>query len=142
MVRQRIWGTLPNAPTPTRTLARRPATPKRAFVISDVRNSTKKLLKELGYKSYRAYCLSPWWRLRRERYFKRNPRRCWVCGTRKDIHLHHRSYVRLGKEKDSDLLPLCRTHHRGLHSFMKRKRIPVEKAHLAYKVWLAGRGRL
>ena len=106
-----------------------------------MRNETKARIRSLGFKSYRGYLLSETWRKRRERYFRTHQRRCWICGIeRATIHLHHANYERLGgHERDSDLVPLCSPHHRGLHTYMKRRRVPVERAHLAYKRYLSER---
>jgi 5-methylcytosine-specific restriction endonuclease McrA len=83
-----------------------------------MRPATKKRIKELGYKGYTAYCRSPVWLAVRKSYFSRHPKICWICGSDKKIHLHHACYDRLGgQELDSDLVPLCQAHHRGLHTW-------------------------
>lgn len=103
-----------------------------------MRNETKAMIRQLGYTSYRKYLASPVWRARRLAYFAHHKKACWICGKTTAIHLHHSHYERLGGyERDSDLVPLCASHHRALHNFMRRKRIPVERAHTAYKRHLA-----
>jgi hypothetical protein len=77
----------------------------------------KNRLKKLGFDNYMAYLLSPEWASVRERYRTESnnlPQKCVVCG---DSHfdLHHRTYKRLGAELMSDLIPLCRLHHKELH---------------------------
>jgi 5-methylcytosine-specific restriction endonuclease McrA len=105
-----------------------------------MRPATKKRIKELGYKGYTAYCRSPVWLAVRKSYFSRHPKICWICGSDKKIHLHHACYDRLGgQELDSDLVPLCQAHHRGLHTWMKRHRVKLEVAHPRYKAHLACR---
>lgn len=107
-----------------------------------MRPATKKRIKELGYKGYRGYLLSDAWKKRRERYFRKHPKQCWICGKKTDIHLHHCNYERVGgRERDSDLVPLCRSHHRGVHGHMKHHRIRVEVAHVAYKAYLDKRSK-
>jgi 5-methylcytosine-specific restriction endonuclease McrA len=107
-----------------------------------MRPATRKQLRLLGYGTYRAYLLSGVWKKRRERYFRTHARACWICGTSKAIHLHHANYERIGgKERDADLVPLCSSHHRGLHTFAKRGRVRVEDAHVAYARYLARRRR-
>jgi hypothetical protein len=47
---------------------------------------------------------------------------CLACGERWTLHagdLHHRSYERLGHERYSDLAPMCRGCHRGLHALVE-----------------------
>ena len=44
---------------------------------------------------------------------------CAACGARwtlKTGHLHHVTYMRLGREEPEDLVPLCARHHRQLHA--------------------------
>jgi hypothetical protein len=101
---------------------------------------TKVVLRQLGYTSYTAYLRSDVWRMRRVAYFAYNARRCWICGTPKKIHLHHCNYSRIGGyERDADLLPLCQAHERAVHGYMRRSKIPVERAHLVYAQWLKTR---
>lgn len=107
-----------------------------------MRPETKAIIRQLGYTSYRAYLASDVWRMRRVAYFARHKRACWICGTPTGIQLHHCHYERVGgDERDSDLVPLCGPHHRGVHNHMKHRKIPVEGAHVAYAKWLATRPR-
>jgi len=39
---------------------------------------------------------------------------CRVCAD-PNVDLHHRTYIRLGDEKMTDLEPLCREHHEAVH---------------------------
>ena len=72
-------------------------------------------LKRCGLPSYRSYLLSDSWRATRERYrASKLPQGCWVCHV-PNVDLHHRTYARLGNEKVTDLVPLCREHHDLLH---------------------------
>lgn len=101
---------------------------------------TKVILRQLGYTSYSAYLRSDVWRIRRVAYFAHHRKSCWICGSLQKIHLHHVNYCRIGGyERDIDLMPLCARHHRGVHSFMKRRKIPVATAHTAYAKWLNSR---
>lgn len=43
---------------------------------------------------------------------------CFVCGEL-DYELHHRSYVRLGRELFVDVVPLCAAHHKAVHKAVK-----------------------
>lgn len=64
---------------------------------------------------YAAYLRSPHWRDVKRRYrASKLPKKCKVCGEAM-YDLHHRTYKRLGNERLADLVPLCRTHHQGLH---------------------------
>ena len=65
--------------------------------------------------TYRDYITSDLWRIRKRRYFETHERKCRACGSRKRIHLHHKTYRRLGEERDADLVPLCHSCHTTLH---------------------------
>lgn len=97
-----------------------------------MRPETRKRIRELGYKNWNAYCRSNKWVRRKARYWKTHEKKCWICGSEEAVHLHHVSYERIGRERDEDLLPLCRKHHRGLHTHMKHYRARLETAHLKY----------
>lgn len=68
-------------------------------------------LKALGV-SYAQYLKSPRWadlvrRLRRDR--------CIACSGRRHLSLHHVTYVRLGCERDDDLVTVCGSCHSQIH---------------------------
>lgn len=65
--------------------------------------------------TYREYITSDLWRIRKRRYFETHDRKCRACGSKKRIHLHHKTYRRLGEERDADLVPLCHSCHTALH---------------------------
>jgi len=65
--------------------------------------------------TYREYITSDLWRIRKRRYFETHERKCRACSSRKRIHLHHKTYRRLGEERDADLVPLCHSCHTNLH---------------------------
>lgn len=71
-------------------------------------------LNELGV-TYKEYLESAHWADVRKRFYQHNAKQCRVCQTTNDIHLHHRTYKNLGREKMSDLVPLCGAHHDELH---------------------------
>ena len=69
---------------------------------------------------YREYITSEKWRKRKQFYFETHDRKCRACGSLKRIHLHHKTYRRLGEERDADLVPLCHNCHTSLHREQKR----------------------
>jgi hypothetical protein len=76
----------------------------------------KRALQALGYKTYRAYLRSAWWKELGDRYrASSQPQVCIVCYD-PNVDLHHKTYKRLGQENLSDLLPLCRQHHEESHA--------------------------
>lgn len=87
-------------------------------------------------QTHEAYLKSHYWRKRKAEYFSRNPRQCFLCSKVKNIHLHHRTYVRLNEEIDDDLVRLCGKHHQELHMYENNYDVTVEEAtdiYLAYK---------
>lgn len=75
-----------------------------------------------GYSSYRDYLHSDHWQELRERYRAcKLPQVCFVCWD-PNVDLHHKTYKRLGEEKLTDLLPLCRLHHDLAHKLEQEGR--------------------
>ena len=66
---------------------------------------------------YRVYLNSPTWRRTRNDALKRAKWTCERCGSKRDLNVHHKTYVRLGAELSSDLEVLCfgchNEHHRA-----------------------------
>ncbi|RJQ34126.1 hypothetical protein C4568_03245 [Candidatus Parcubacteria bacterium] len=60
---------------------------------------------------YRDYIAGPLWEKRKEEYYSRHAKACYICGDTKGVELNHKKYGNYGHEKDSDLVALCRTHH-------------------------------
>ena len=70
-------------------------------------------------KVYRDYIKSKQWALRKSNYYGRHDKICRACSTKAHIHLHHKTYARLGFERDADLVPLCRSCHYLVHNINK-----------------------
>ena len=72
-------------------------------------------MSDLAQNNYRSYMKSFAWKQKREEAFRHYG---WVCnrcnGTLK-LHVHHKSYARLGDEKMSDLEILCEECHQKHH---------------------------
>lgn len=67
-------------------------------------------------KTYEEYMITKHWEKLRSKYFKRHSRICAKCGSRELVQLHHITYRRLGEEKPTDLIPLCKNCHHELHN--------------------------
>jgi hypothetical protein len=78
----------------------------------------KRGVRALGFESYAEYLRSERWQTRRRRFFaKRRRLACYVCRAEdKPLDLHHKTYIRVGRERDSDLIMLCRECHKELHA--------------------------
>ena len=75
--------------------------------------------KKREFVDYYEYINSDQWKDRRKRFMlsKAHRSKCRICDTRKNIHIHHKSYKSLGDEKDYHLIALCAYHHKDLHNF-------------------------
>jgi hypothetical protein len=80
------------------------------------------------YRKYAAYMKSKEWAIRRNRYFDSHKKQCRACGSSKLIQLHHKTYARLGAERDQDLVALCSKCHRSLHLFHRKGDISLWRA--------------
>lgn len=89
-------------------------------------------LGELGFASYADYLASDVWREFKARYKAAgHQRKCLICSAR-PVQLHHKTYVRLGREEFTDVVPLCRDHHVAVHDWLKSSgRLYVEYTHEA-----------
>ncbi len=56
------------------------------------------------------------------------PQACFACG-QENVVLHHRTYERLGRERLSDVVPLCNSHHMELHRRVERGEFTLYDAH-------------
>jgi len=78
----------------------------------------KKKLKELGLKDLNEYRESDTWKEVKDAYYKDHFYKCHICTTKKDLHLHHKTYKNLGDENlIRDLCYLCEDHHNSVHSY-------------------------
>lgn len=64
---------------------------------------------------YTRYISSDAWREKRKRRLSIDRYRCANCGSRESLQVHHLSYARLGHERMSDLVTLCRGCHNLAH---------------------------
>jgi hypothetical protein len=88
-------------------------------------------VRKLGFPDYEGYTASGLWKDRRERWYREHSdAACFVCLKREKLVLHHCTYVRIGKEPDADLIPLCSEHHSSAHFLVVRNRASLQGAHL------------
>jgi len=65
--------------------------------------------------NYQAYLSTPEWQVLRRLKLIEAGGRCQVCNNNGEMHVHHRTYARLGKELLSDLTVLCSECHNIFH---------------------------
>jgi hypothetical protein len=65
---------------------------------------------------YDTYLASPEWRERSEYMRRKANYRCHLCNDHTtNLNVHHRTYERVGREFDDDLVVLCRDCHERFH---------------------------
>jgi hypothetical protein len=66
---------------------------------------------------YNQYIRSNKWKKKKKdfRNSKLCKQKCYICGSTKSIHIHHKSYKELGKEYLYHLIELCASCHLGVH---------------------------
>ena len=74
----------------------------------------------MNKEEYRQYLLSQHWIIFKRRYYKRHKKGCSRCGSEINVQLHHKTYVRIGRERQSDVIPLCRKCHKKEHLKLKK----------------------
>lgn len=71
--------------------------------------------------NYYQYLKSDQWSKIRTCFFSSNSdhRICFICGSKKNLQAHHKTYERAGKERMADLVCLCQDCHNATHKFLK-----------------------
>jgi len=68
------------------------------------------------WSSYQQYLESPHWKTLRSEAIERAGGTCQLCNSdRQPLHVHHRTYERIGCEDPGDLIVLCAEHHKQFH---------------------------
>ena len=71
---------------------------------------------------YRDYIQSVHWEIRKQQYYSRHAKACYICGDTDRVELNHKRYGNYGHKRDSDLVPLCRMHHQIITDRHKTRR--------------------
>ena len=75
----------------------------------------------MTWRSYADYLDSPVWARKRAAAMRRDHWTCQECGCNWEIQVHHKKYPkRLGSERLSDLVTLCRDCHEEAHAPKRR----------------------
>jgi hypothetical protein len=88
-------------------------------------------LRRLGFSSYEHYLGSESWAANRQRWLlaHEDTQQCYICDTDSGLQLHHCSYARVGAERASDLVLLCKGCHLKVHRFVDAGECTLENAH-------------
>jgi 5-methylcytosine-specific restriction endonuclease McrA len=71
------------------------------------------------YRAYLDYLKSPEWASTKRRAFAKHGYRCARCEATSKLHVHHKTYKRLGRERLSDLEILCSDCHEKQHKITR-----------------------
>lgn len=74
--------------------------------------------KDLEAFNYADYLKSEAWNVRRQWKLDSAGHRCQVCNSSDKLQVHHRTYDRIGQEKEFDLVVLCDNCHEIYHKVM------------------------
>lgn len=64
---------------------------------------------------YQAYLRSKAWRIFRSAIVVERGAKCEKCSATKQLHVHHVTYERLGRERPEDVLVVCKPCHEAIH---------------------------
>lgn len=88
---------------------------------------------------YLAYLQSEAWQIRRKWKLEQADHRCQVCNSDEQLHVHHRTYDRIGNERENDLTVLCRDCHALYHNRIDHSP-PALPAEAAEEAWIYALG--
>lgn len=97
-----------------------------------LKQKNNKLKKIKDSKDYIKYLKSNHWKARKKQFWENHKKICFCCN-RVAEQIHHCDYSRLGREKDSDLVPLCRSCHEYITEMVYRGDMKLKEAHLIYQ---------
>jgi 5-methylcytosine-specific restriction endonuclease McrA len=83
---------------------------------------------------YQTYLRSEHWQTMRRLALEYAENSCQLCCSPSPLHVHHRSYERLGREKLSDLIVLCEGCHRRFHDVMQKPESPSGWTEIAHSL--------
>lgn len=80
-----------------------------------------KRLRVQTWATYAEYLLTEHWQYMRQRMLARARYACNFCGCNRQLHVHHRTYERIGRERPEDLVVLCAECHSSVHDLRHRQ---------------------
>jgi 5-methylcytosine-specific restriction endonuclease McrA len=80
--------------------------------------------------NYKEYLKSDHWVKTKNLALQRSGNKCQLCSSKTKLNVHHNNYKNLGKEKETDLIVLCKLCHQKFHNknvTIKFKDVPYAK---------------
>ncbi len=84
-------------------------------------------------KGYQIYLQTDHWKQLRKKKIK-SKRRCFVCRSTQNLHVHHLEYRHLYDVKSIDLKVMCRRCHFLAHDLVKERKIVFTKDNHKHKM--------
>lgn len=69
--------------------------------------------------SYKLYLRTKHWEQIKQRKLSQKNYKCEICGAKRNLNIHHKTYERLGCEELTDLQVLCKRCHELIHIHME-----------------------
>jgi hypothetical protein len=91
---------------------------RNGWVYLDLRSVDVEASRLLRTMSYEQYLRTDHWLKVRDAAIERANRRCALCNSDVNLHVHHRTYERLGRELPGDLTMLCSACHEKFHEML------------------------
>ena len=88
------------------------------------------LARDAGYASYDTYLRSRHWTTMKQKYRKSA---CYCCQSHHQLHLHHTTYERMGRELPHDLVTVCEPCHVKIHQYVAEHPKSLYQAHVIIK---------
>lgn len=97
----------------------------KSFECKDEKDVIEKIINHLGGDSvdYYEYIKSEKWKAIADMAKDRADGKCQICNSPENLNTHHRTYERLGKELDGDLIVLCQKCHKLFEENKKLEKI-------------------
>lgn len=67
------------------------------------------------YRNYKEYLKTDHWKITRAAALRRAGYKCEICGSSKELNVHHLTYKNIGNERPEELKVLCYYHHKMIH---------------------------
>ena len=74
----------------------------------------------MNKQQYLEYLQSPLWKRKCLKVLEYWNHTCVICMTNNRLEVHHRTYIRVGHERFTDLVPLCHSCHTTFYPMMQR----------------------
>lgn len=72
-------------------------------------------IKNISPSRYEEYLQSEAWKVKRKNLIKTLGDKCFYCGSKKNINVHHKNYNNVGFETTNNVIIVCSKCHKEIH---------------------------